>query len=340
MDIKVNTNVQTEAAEKRVDGKRIFSKYLIVFILLAMVAGITAVNPRFLAVGNLLNLLTQTSIYGVLALGMLLVIISKGIDLSVGSVLAFAGIVAGSISQVADAPGKLFPGLGQAPLWMTILVALSIGALLGLINGALIAYAKVPAFIATLGMFTAARGGALMFSDGRPVSNINPEVTVFGTRLFGWLPVPVLIYGGVILLTFVLLRYTSFGKSVFAIGGNMEAAKVSGIKVKRNLTLIYMYSGLLAGLAALIYMGRTGGSVQPAAATGYELTAVAAATIGGASHAGGVGTVWGAVVGALILGVLTNGFTLLGIDAYVQQIVQGIIIVAAVVMDMRKNKTA
>ncbi|WP_028274324.1 ABC transporter permease [Atopococcus tabaci] len=340
MDIKVNTNVQTEATEKRVDGKRIFSKYLIVFILLAMVAGITAVNPRFLAVGNLLNLLTQTSIYGVLALGMLLVIISKGIDLSVGSVLAFAGIVAGSISQVADAPGKLFPGLGQAPLWMTILVALSIGALLGLINGALIAYAKVPAFIATLGMFTAARGGALMFSDGRPVSNVNPEVTIFGTRLFGWLPVPVLIYGGVILLTFVLLRYTSFGKSVFAIGGNMEAAKVSGIKVKRNLTLIYMYSGLLAGLAALIYMGRTGGSVQPAAATGYELTAVAAATIGGASHAGGVGTVWGAVVGALILGVLTNGFTLLGIDAYVQQIVQGIIIVAAVVMDMRKNKTA
>lgn len=324
--------------KKSFDVKELSKKYAIIIILVLMVLVLSIMNPSFLSPANIANLLTQVAIYGILACGMLLVIVSKGIDLSVGSVLAFSGIVAGSVSQTVDATGKVFPQLGMAPLWVTILLALGIGALLGAINGALIAYTGIPAFISTLGMYTAARGAALMYSDGRPVSNINPSILVFGDKIVSVLTMPVVIYALVIVVTFVILKFTSFGKSVYAIGGNIQAAEISGIKVKRNITLIYTYCGLLAGLCALVYIGRTGGSIQPATATGYELTAIAATTIGGTSHSGGIGTVWGTVVGALILGVLTNGFTMLGVNAYVQQIVQGVVIVVAVILDMRKNK--
>lgn len=324
--------------KKSFDVKELSKKYAIIIILVLMVLVLSIMNPSFLSPVNIANLLTQVAIYGILACGMLLVIVSKGIDLSVGSVLAFSGIVAGSVSQTVDATGKVFPQLGMAPLWVTILLALGIGALLGAINGALIAYTGIPAFISTLGMYTAARGAALMYSDGRPVSNINPSILVFGDKIVSVLTMPVVIYALVIVVTFVILKFTSFGKSVYAIGGNIQAAEISGIKVKRNITLIYTYCGLLAGLCALVYIGRTGGSIQPATATGYELTAIAATTIGGTSHSGGIGTVWGTVVGALILGVLTNGFTMLGVNAYVQQIVQGVVIVVAVILDMRKNK--
>lgn len=324
--------------KKNTATKDILKKYQIVFILIGMVIVVSVLNKDFMRLDNISNLLTQTSMYGILALGLLLVIVSKGIDLSVGSVLAFAGVVAGSVSQVLDATGKMFPDMQPVPIVVTILIALGIGALLGAINGALIAYTGIPAFISTLGMFTAARGAALMYTAGKPISNINPAIKAFGAKLVGPITMPVLIYFIVIVITFIIVRYTSFGKSVYAIGGNMQAAEISGIKVKRNITLIYAYSGLLAGLCAVIYMGRTGGSIQPAAATGYELIAIASTTIGGTSHSGGIGTVWGTVVGALILGVLANGFTILGINAYIQQIVQGGIIVAAVVVDMRKHK--
>lgn len=320
--------------------KQFLSDYLIVFVLAAMVAILTGLNPNFLSLNNILNMLTQTAIYGILALGIFIVLISKGIDLSVGSTLAFAGILAGTISQTQNAIDKIFPGLGMAPLAITILITLVIGGVVGIINGSLIAYTGIPPFIATLGTQIAVRGAALMVSKGKPVSNINPQMNWFGSRIWGVVPVPVLIYVLIIFIIWVIMNYTSFGKSIYAIGGNVEAAEISGIKVKRNLVYVYMISGILASVAALIYIGRTGGSIQPAAGTMFETTAIAAATIGGTSHSGGVGKVWGAVVGALILGTLTNGFTLLGVDAYVQQIVQGAIIVGAVVIDMRKNKKA
>nr|WP_302470569.1 ABC transporter permease [Vagococcus proximus] len=301
---------------------------------------LSGLNPNFLTVNNILNLLTQTSIYGILALGLFIVLISKGIDISVGSTLAFAGIMVGTISQTTDAVGKIFPSVGQAPLIVTLLLSLVIGGLVGFGNGWLIAYTGIPPFIATLGSQIAVRGAALMITKGKPISNINPQVNFLGDRLFGILPVPVLIYILVIIFMWVLMNYTSFGKSIYAIGGNIEAAEISGIKVKRNLVWVYVISGVLAGITALIYIGRTGGSIQPAAGTMFETTAIAAATIGGTSHGGGIGKVSGVVVGALILGTLTNGFTLLGIDAYVQQIIQGLIIIGAVVLDMRKHKKA
>lgn len=329
-----NQMLQQEKKAKRGD---LIQKYLIVIILIAMVIALSVLNPAFLSVNNILNLLTQTSIYGILSLAVFVVIVTQGIDLSLGSVLAFAGVVAAVVSQSPDAIDNIFPGIGMAPIWVTVLVAVGVGGLLGAINGILIAYFNLPAFISTLGMFTAARGGALLISSGRPVSSVNPAINFFGRRLFGFLPVPVIVFAIVIIFIGVLMNYTSYGKSIYAIGGNIDAAKVSGIKVQRNLTFAYVIAGSLAGLAAIVYMGRTGGSIQPAAATGYELTAIAGATIGGTSHSGGIGTVWGAVVGALILGVLVNGFTLLGIDAYIQQIVQGALIVGAVLVDMRKN---
>lgn len=320
--------------------KEFIQKYLIIFVLIAMFVVLTGMNSNFLTLNNILNLLTQTSIYGILALGLFIALVSKGIDLSVGSTLAFAGIMVGTISQTKDAVDKIFPSLGQSPLIVTIVLALIIGGVIGLVNGSLIAYTGIPPFIATLGTQIAVRGAALMVSNGKPVSNINPQINLLGDRLFGFLPVPVLIYIAVIIFMAVLMNYTSFGKSIYAIGGNIEAAEISGIKVKRNIVLVYVISGVLAGISSLIYIGRTGGSIQPAAGTMYETTAIAAATIGGTSHSGGIGTVWGVVVGALILGTLTNGFTLLGIDAYVQQIIQGLIIVGAVVLDMRKNRKA
>lgn len=318
--------------------KSFLKNYLIVVVLIGMFSLLSLLNRNFLTLNNILNLLTQTSIYGILALGLFIVLVSKGIDLSVGSTLAFSGIMIGTVSQTSQAIDKVFPSVGQAPLIVTILLALIIGGLIGLINGSLIAYFQVPPIIATLGSQIAVRGGALMIAQGKPVSNINPQINFLGSRIFGVLPVPVLIYVGVIIVMWVLMNNTSFGKSVYAIGGNIEAAEISGIKVKRNLVLVYVISGVLAGLSSLIYIGRTGGSIQPAAGTMYETTAIAAATIGGTSHGGGIGTVWGVVIGALILGTLTNGFTLLGIDAYIQQIIQGLIIISAVVLDMRKNK--
>lgn len=325
-----------EKLAKGFDFSKFMNTYGIVVILVVMIVGISAKNPQFLSINNIMNLLTQSSMYGILALGMLLVIVSKGIDLSVGSVLALSAVVTASVSQVADATSKMYPGMPMVPIAASIVIALGIGALCGYINGALIAHTRIPAFIATLGMYTAARGAALMYAEGKPISNLNPALEFLGSRIFTIIPIPVVIYIVVIVITYVILKFTCFGASVYAIGGNINAAEISGIKVKKNISLIYLYSGLLAGLCALISMGRTG-STQPSVGTGWELIAIAATTIGGTSHSGGIGTVWGTVVGTLILGVMTNGFTLLSVNAYIQQIIQGLIIVVAVIFDMRKN---
>ena len=317
--------------------KQILSKYGIALILVGMVILMTILKPESFPSGkNILNILNQSAIVGIMALGMTLVIISKGIDLSVGSVLALAGVVAASLSQTEAASIKVFENLGPMPIAVAIGAALAIGVICGLISGALIAYTGIPAFISTLGMMTIARGAVFLYTKGQPVSKLSDGILFFGSNVFKVIPVPVIVYAIMIIITAILLGYTRFGKSVYAIGGNILAAEVSGIKVKRNLLLIYIYAGVTAAIASILFTGRVA-SVHPGAASGYELTVIAATTIGGTSHSGGIGTIWGAVVGTLILSVLTNGFTLLSIDPYWQQIVQGMIIVGAVVLDMRKN---
>ena len=316
--------------------RAMLKKYGILFVLLLMVIVISIFKPEFLTSRNIFNILNQTAIFGIMAIGLTFVIISRGIDLSVGSILAFAAVVAASVSQLPESVGKMFPDLPMLPFPVAFFSALILGGLCGAVSGFLIAKFQIHAFIATLGMMTVARGFALIFSSGKPISNINPFFNVIGGRLWGVIPVPVVIYAAVIAVSAVILNYTRFGKSVFAIGSNSTAAEISGINVKRNYVIIYMISGLLAGLASIVFLGRTG-SAHPGAATGYELTAIAATTIGGTSQTGGIGTIWGAVAGALILGVIKNGMTLLGVHAYWQQVVEGVIIVAAVVFDMRKN---
>ena len=312
------------------------SRYGIFLVLVLMVLAISIIKPQFLSANNIFNVITQSSIFGIMALGVTVIIISKGIDLSLGSMLAFAGVVSASLAQVTDATNKLYPELAQMPLIVPIVAALVVGALMGMINGLLIAKTGIPPFIATLGMMTIVRGFALIYSKGKPVSDLLPEYKLIGGKILGVIPVPVVFYMIVAVITFVILNYTRLGKSAYALGANINAAEVAGINISRSIILIYTYAGLLCGVAAIVFSGRVG-SVNPGAAVGYELTAIAATTIGGTSQSGGIGKVSGAVIGALVLGVLRNSLTLLGVDAYWQQVTEGAIIIGAVVIDMRKN---
>src|SRR5690554_3596628 len=224
--------------------KRIIKKYSIAFVLLAMIIGISIVEPKFLAVDNILNVLVQSSIYGIMALGLTLIIISKGIDLSAGSIVAFAGIIAASLGQITNATTKFFPNMGELPVIVPIIAAMGVGALLGAVNGGFIAFTGIPAFIATLGMTTIARGMTLMYTGGKPITQLIPSFTALGGKI-GIIPVPIIIYGIVAFITWILLNHTQFGKSIYAIGGNIHAAEISGVNIKRNTVLIYLYAGIM-----------------------------------------------------------------------------------------------
>lgn len=328
--------ISQEKKGMNINFKKIMGRYGIYFILLFMIVAISIAKPVFLSQKNLLNVVRQVSVIGLISLGVTLAIIAKGIDLSSGSVLAFAGVIAASLAQNANWAQKMYPGIGALPVIIPIAVALLVGSLCGLINGTLIATTGIPPFIATLGMMVAARGAALLYTDGRPVSSLTPSYQFIGQGYVFGIPFPVIIYIFMIVITWVMMNYTRFGKNVYAIGGNINAAEVSGINVKKNLIMIYLYAGMLAGLAGLVLTARVN-TGQPGMGVSYELDAIAATTIGGTSHSGGIGTIGGAFAGALILGVLNNGLDLLGVSAYWQQIIKGVIIVGAVVIDMRKN---
>jgi inositol transport system permease protein len=316
--------------------KNFVGKYGIYLVLIAMIFVMSLLSPVFLSTRNLLNVVRQVSVIGLISLGVTLCIISKGIDLSSGSVLALAAVVAASLAQKGDWAAKMFPNVPELPLFVPIIAAIIVGTLVGMINGGFIALTGIPAFIATLGSYVSIRGLALLYSDGRPISSLTKSYQFIGQGYILGIPVPVIIFLLMALVTWVLLNYTKFGKSVYAVGGNITAAEVSGINVKKTLIKIYAYAGMLAGLSAVVLTARVN-TGQPGMGVGYELDAIAATTIGGTSHSGGLGTIQGAVVGALILGVLNNGLNLLGVSAYWQQILKGVIIVGAVVIDMRKN---
>lgn len=278
-------------------------------------------TPHFLTVSNLLNVAQQTSINAIIAVGLTFVIISGGIDLSVGSIVAFAGVVMASLLERA------------VPVPVAVLGGLTAGFGCGLINGALISWGKLPPFIATLGMMSVARGGALLYTDGRPVSGFGESFRWLATGEIAWVPVPILLMGAVYLISHFMLRRTPFGRYLFAIGGNEEAAVLSGVPVRPYKMLVYGVSGLLSGLAAVVLTARLN-SAQPIAGINYELDAIAATVIGGTSLMGGQGSVVGTLIGALIMGVLRNGLNLLGVSSFVQQLVIGAVIILAVLMDM------
>lgn len=295
--------------------------------LIALCVVMTILSPYFLTFNNLFNVGTQIAVIAILAFGQTFVIVSGGIDLSVGSVLGLAGIVFGWATAVAN-----------LPLPVALLLGIGSGALAGLINGSLITLGNLPPFIATLAMLSAARGLALVISGGVPLNPIPGAIRTLGSGdLFGFLPVPVILMVVMWALTVGILRSTYSGRCMYAIGGNEEASRLSGINVDRQKLLIYTLSGLFAGIAGILLTARLA-SAQPQSGFTFELDAIAAVVIGGASLSGGTGTASGTLIGALILGVLRNGLNLLNVSAFWQQVVIGVVIALAVMTDTLRRR--
>ncbi len=295
-------------------------------ILLCIV--MTILSPYFLTFDNAFNVGTQIAVVAILALGQTFVIVSGGIDLSVGSVLGLSGIVFGWTTAVAN-----------QPLPVALALGLGAGAVAGLTNGLLITLGNLPPFIATLAMLSAARGLALVISGGQPLNPIPAAIQTLGSGdLFGLVPLPVILMLIMWAFTIGILRSTYPGRCMYAIGGNEEASRLSGINVSRQKLFIYTLSGFFAAIAGVLLAARLA-SAQPQAGFTFELDAIAAVVIGGASLAGGVGTASGTLVGALILGVLRNGLNLLNVSAFWQQVVIGVVIALAVMTDtLRRRK--
>lgn len=294
-------------------------------VLLCIV--MTALSPFFLTFNNLFNVGTQIAVIAILAFGQTFVIVSGGIDLSVGSVLALAGIVFGWATAIA--------GL---PLPVALALGIGAGAAAGLTNGLLITLGNLPPFIATLAMLSAARGLALVISGGVPLNPIPEAVRTLGSGdLFGFVPLPVILMLVMWLITMGVLRSTYSGRCMYAIGGNEEAARLSGINVGRQKLVVYTLSGLFAGIAGILLTARLA-SAQPQSGFTFELDAIAAVVIGGASLSGGVGNASGTLIGALILGVLRNGLNLLNVSAFWQQVVIGAVIALAVMTDTLRRR--
>ncbi|AWC22784.1 ABC transporter permease [Aminobacter sp. P9b] len=300
------------------------------------------VGDSFLANKQRLSIIIlQVSVIGIIAVGVTQVIITAGVDLSSGSVVGLAAMVAASLAQTSANPRAVYPALtDMSPIW-AILAGLGVGLLAGTVNGSLIARTKIPPFIATLGMMVSARGLAKWYTLGQPVALLDDSFTWFGKsfNILGFpLPLPVIVFLLVAVIFHIALTYTRYGKFTYAIGANPQAARVSGINIGGHLVKVYAIAGLLSGLAGVMTAARAA-SGQPGMGVAYELDAIAAAVIGGTSLSGGVGRITGTVIGTIILGVLTSGFTFLKVGAYYQEIIKGIIIVAAVIIDQhRQNK--
>ena len=288
--------------------------------IVAALVVLAVLKPNFLSAANLLNVVRQVSINGILAVGVTVVLLTGGVDLSLGSVVAVSGVVAAHLAHP-----------GGYPLLVPIAAGLLAGAACGAVNGAVVTRCGVPSFIATLGMMTAARGLALVLSDGRPVSNMSPALTRLAGDVAG-VPIPALILAAVAVAVAWTLKNVRWGRYLYAVGGNAQAARAAGIRVRGVAFLAYALCGALAGLAGVVLASRitTG---QPNAGVGYELDAIAAVVIGGTRLSGGVGGVGGTLLGVLLMGVIGNGLDLLNVPSYYQQIVKGLIIVGAVWFD-------
>ncbi len=285
---------------------------------------LSLLSPAFLTAQNAINVLRQISINAVLAIGVTYVILTGGIDLSLGSVVALTGVLAATFAH---------PGVH--PLIVSITAGLLGGVFIGAVNGWVITRFRVAPFIVTLGMMTIARGAALMVSKGRPVSNLSASFNFIGNGSLLGIPVPIIILAGVFLVSYFLLRKTTLGRYIYAVGGNEEAARASGINTHRIKVVCYSICAGLAGLAGIVQASRitTG---QPNAGISYELDAIAAVVIGGTSLSGGIGSVTGTLLGALLIGTLNNGLDLLNVSSYYQQVIKGVIIIGAVVLDREK----
>ena len=293
--------------------------------LLLLSGVLTLLTPHFFTVPNLLNVAQQTAINAIIAAGMTFIIITAGIDLSVGSILALAGVVLGGLLA------------SERSLPLALAAVLATGLACGLLNGVLIAFGRLPPFIATLGMMSVARGLALLYTHGRPISGFSDQFRFLATGEIFHIPMPIIIMAIVYIFGHFLLSRTKLGRYTYAIGGNEQATRLSGVNVQLYKTMVYGLSGLLSGLAAVLLTARLN-SAQPIAGIMYELDAIAATVIGGTSLMGGEGKIAGTLVGALIMGVLRNGLNLLDVSSYIQQTVIGLVIIMAVFLDLSLKK--
>ena len=302
--------------------KALISEYFIFVIFIALVVVLTCLKPSFIQPGNLVNILKQASINGILAFGMMFVIIAGGFDMSVGSTVAFTGVLAAMLGQ------------GQYPLIVPLAVAMLAGLAVGVVNGVGVAVGDLPPFIMTLGTMTAVRGLALLISNGKPVIGISTEYkAVAASSIFGVPMLAVFLVVIIIICSFVLAK-TVYGRRVYACGGNLLAARVSGINTTKIRISTFAIAGLLAGLSGFLMTSRVTIG-QPNAAESYEMDAITACVVGGVSMSGGVGKPWGVVVGCLLITVIANGLDIMGVSSHWQEIVKGAIIVLAVLLDIK-----
>ncbi|MEG4842376.1 MULTISPECIES: ABC transporter permease subunit [unclassified Microcoleus] len=323
---QTQTKTSRSSASDRQKGSKAqaWRNFIQVAGILPILVGIciifSLVTPNFLSVGNLINVIRQASINIVLATGMTFVILTGGIDLSVGSILGVTAVVGVLVSLV--------PGLG----WFAVPAALIAGVFLGLLNGSLVAYLGLPPFIVTLGSYTALRGVAYLVANGTTVINRNLNFAWVGNNYLGPIPWLVVIAFLAVLASWFVLRRTVLGRHIYAVGGNIRAARLTGIKVSRVLLFVYGVSGLLAGLGGIMSASRLY-SATGMLGQGYELDAIAAVILGGTSFTGGIGTIWGTLLGALIIALLNNGLTLMNVSFFWQLVVKGLVIIIAVTID-------
>ena len=309
---------------------------LIFLILLILI--FSSLHPRFLHPLNIFNVMRQISITGLIALGMTFVIIVRGIDLSVGSLIALCGLV-GAVIAKGGLVERFSVGVGTElanPWYWALAGSVLIGLLAGTVNGVCITKLKVPAFVVTLGGLSAYRGTALLVSDGGPISGFNEAYRWIGQGKIGMVPIPVIIFLVFIVLCHIVLKYTVYGRYIYSVGGNPEAARLSGINIDLIIISTYIITGFLVGLAAFILSARLN-SAEAVAGMGYELNVIAVVVVGGTSLFGGRGNILGTIIGAMLFGVLQNGLVLLNVSSYIQQIIIGIILILAVTFDKFSN---
>ncbi len=335
-DVK-NMKMSTPAKANKLDLGHLFLEGRAFMALIAIIVVFSFLSPNYFTLSNFLVMASHVAIYGLLSIGMLLVVLNGGIDLSVGSVMGLSGIIAGYLMQGVEL--KALGVILYEPVWVVALLTCVAGALLGAVNGVLIAYLRVPAFVATLGVMYMARGVALLITNGLTFNSLGgkPEL---GNTGFDWLgfnhlfsvPIGVLVLAVLAALTGLLLSRTAFGRWLYASGGNMRAAELSGVPVKRVQITVYMLSGVCAAIAGLVLSSQLT-SAGPTAGTSYELTAIAAVVVGGAALTGGRGTVRGTMLGAFVIGFLSDGLVIIGVSSYWQTVFTGAVIVLAVLLN-------
>ena len=306
--------------------RNLIHRFGLLLVILFVGMCLSLASDTFLSVANFTNVARQISINGILAVGVTFVLLTAGVDLSLGSVVALSGVACATFAHP-----------GEHTVFVPIAVGLMTGAACGLLNGVLVTRGGVAPFIVTLGMMTIARGLALIFSGGRPVANMSNELTALAGDTWG-IPIPVLCFAGVALAAWFFLNNFRLGRHIYAVGGNENAARAAGVPVERVKLFAYGLCGLLTGLAGVVLAARitTG---QPNAGQAYELDAIAAVVIGGTSLAGGVGTITGTLLGVLLIGVINNGLDLMGVSSYYQAVIKGVIIVGAVWLDRRQARS-